>query len=72
VSRIVAIGSELDLAGYALAGVEVLAADDPDGARQAWEGLGPDVGLLLLTHEARRALPDRVEDRDMLSVVLPR
>ena len=70
-SKIVAIGSELELAGYALSGVEVREANDPSGVREAWEGLGPDVGFVLLTHEAQLALPDRLERRDILRVVLP-
>ena len=71
-SRIVAIGSELALAGYALAGVDVLEADEPDDVRQAWDDLGADTGLVLLTHEARRALPDELDRTDLLHVVLPR
>ena len=69
--RIVAIGSDCELAGYALVGVEVLEADNPGAVRRAWDDLGANVGLVLLTHEARRALPDRLERRDLLHVVLP-
>lgn len=70
-SRVVAIGSDLELAGYALAGVEVAAADDPDAVRRAWAGLGRDVGLVLLTRDAATAVPDRADRPDLLCVVLP-
>ena len=70
-SRIVAIGRETALAGYALAGVEVLEADDPGAVRRIWSELGGDVGLVLLTAESRRALADRIAGRDVLWAVLP-
>ncbi len=43
-SGIVAIGEELLLAGYALAGVDVLPAEDAAAARAAWEALPPTRG----------------------------
>lgn len=70
-SRIVAIGQGTELAGYALAGVEVVEAADSDLVRTAWEELEDDVGLVLLTAEARRALPDPIDRRDVLWTVLP-
>lgn len=69
-SRIVAIGQETALVGYALAGVEVIATIDPERVRQAWAGL-QDVALVLLTTSARRALPDPIDHRDLLWTVLP-
>jgi vacuolar-type H+-ATPase subunit F/Vma7 len=71
VSRVVAIGSGLELAGYALAGVEVAEADDSEAVRRAWESLDEDVSLLLLTRDAAAALPDRTSRPDLLSVELP-
>jgi vacuolar-type H+-ATPase subunit F/Vma7 len=70
-SRIVAIGAETRLAGYALAGVELQAVDEPDQVREAWAGLGEDVGLVLLTSDARRVLADPIDGRDLLWAVLP-
>ncbi len=70
-SRVVAIGSSTELAGYALAGVEVVAAIGPDAVRTAWAELDPDVALVLLTPDARRELPDRLERTDVLWTVLP-
>jgi len=72
VSRVVGIGAELELAGYALAGVEVEAAEDPDSTARAWAELGPDVSLVLLTADAAVALPDRSDRPNVLCVVLPR
>ena len=69
--RVVAIGSELELAGYSLAGVEVIAAPVPEQVRRAWAELGDDVQLVLLTSEARRALPDGLDGSGVLWAVLP-
>ena len=70
-SRVVAIGGVLELAGYALAGVDVIAATDPAPVRRAWAELEDDVQLVLLTAEARRALPDRLDRGGVLWAVLP-
>ena len=69
-SRVVAIGSDLELAGYALAGVEVASADDSDAVRRAWAGIGRDVGLVLLTRDAATAVPEQPDRPDLLCVVL--
>ncbi len=70
-SSIVAIGDPTKLAGYALAGVDVKHATEPDQVRKAWLGIGSDVGLVLLTVEARQALPDPLGRHDVLVAVLP-
>lgn len=71
-SRIAAIGEELRIAGLALAGVEVFPAEDASKAAAAWEAMGPDIGLLLLTRGAAAALADRLPERkDLLWVTLP-
>ncbi|HVP76052.1 MAG TPA: V-type ATP synthase subunit F [Gaiellaceae bacterium] len=69
--RIVAIGEETELAGYALAGVEVVVAGDAESVRRAWSELGGDVGLVLLAAQARRALPEPLERSGLLWAVLP-
>jgi vacuolar-type H+-ATPase subunit F/Vma7 len=51
VARAVAVGERLALQGYALAGVEVVAADDPRAVREAIEQLADDVALLILGAE---------------------
>jgi vacuolar-type H+-ATPase subunit F/Vma7 len=71
VSRIAALGGWTELAGYALAGVEVVDVSDPKAVRRAWEGLPDDVIVVLLTAEARRALPDPILPRERLWAVLP-
>jgi vacuolar-type H+-ATPase subunit F/Vma7 len=71
VSSIVAIGDRTRLAGYALAGVDVTDATDPDDVREAWNGITGDVELVLLTSEARQALPDALGRQDVLVTVLP-
>jgi vacuolar-type H+-ATPase subunit F/Vma7 len=70
-SRIVAIGEATELAGYALAGVDVQPATRPDEVRRLYLGLGEDVGLVLLTAMARRAIPSSLDRGDVLWIVLP-
>lgn len=70
-SRVVAIGDALELAGYALAGVDVVAATDAEAVRGAWAELEDDVRLVLLTTDARRELPDRLDRAAVLWAVLP-
>jgi vacuolar-type H+-ATPase subunit F/Vma7 len=70
-SRIAALGRWTELAGYALAGVEVVDARDPEAVRKAWDGLADDVAVVVLTAEARRSLPDPLLPIERLWVVLP-
>lgn len=65
-SRAAAIGEDLRLAGYALAGVEVLAAEDAAQALAAWERLPSDVACLILTAASRAALGARLAERPQL------
>jgi hypothetical protein len=72
VSEIVAIGEPGLLDGYGLAAVEVRAAADDAAAIRAWAELGADVGLLILTPSAERALSSRLaESRDLVWAVVP-
>jgi vacuolar-type H+-ATPase subunit F/Vma7 len=71
VSRIAALGRWTELAGYALAGVEVVDVRNPEAVRLAWDGLSDDVGIVLLTAEARRALPDLLLPQHRLWAVVP-
>ena len=70
-SRIAALGRWSELAGYALAGVEVVDVRDPEAVRRAWEGLPDDVAVVVLTAEARRSLPDPLLPSHRLWAVLP-
>ena len=70
-SRVVALGRWTELAGYELAGVEVIDVRDPAAVRLAWDGLADDIAVVLLTAEARRSLPDPLLPPDRLWAVLP-
>jgi vacuolar-type H+-ATPase subunit F/Vma7 len=71
-SRVAAIGSASGVAGFALAGVEVHEADTPEAAHDAWNELGEDVGLVVLTPQAAVDLEQRLPEReDLLWVTLP-
>ncbi len=65
-SRVAAIGDPARLGGYALAGADVHAASDAVEVRSAWERLPADVGLLILTPEARAALGSLLAARSRL------
>lgn len=54
--RIVAIGERARVEGFALAGVEVLVADDPGAVLAAWAALPDDVAVAVLTPAAQAAL----------------
>jgi hypothetical protein len=71
-SRAVAIGDGLRLAGYALAGAELRHAVAPAELDAAWAGLDDDVGLVVLTPESYAALEARLAEReDLIWAVLP-
>lgn len=69
-SKVVAIGDTVQLLGWALAGVELLDAETADDVRERWSALTSGVGLVVLTADARAALPARL-DSGPLWVVLP-
>ncbi len=70
-SKVVAIGKAVELAGYALVGVEVVDAPEPALVRRAWSDAAGVAALVLLTTEARAALPDRLEAGGVLWTVIP-
>jgi vacuolar-type H+-ATPase subunit F/Vma7 len=70
-SRVVAIGRAVELAGYALAGVDVIDAPEPELVRRAWADAVVDASLVLLTSDARAALPERLAPEGVLWTVLP-
>ena len=73
--RLVAFGERARVAGFALAGAEVVEVDDAHDAVALWRALGPDVDVVVLTPAAALALgalldePPRPERP--LPVVLP-
>ena len=72
VGCVVVIGSQPQVVGFALAGARVLIAEDPDQIREAWQTLGDDVAVVLLTEAAAAVLADdRLHRRSTLSVVMP-
>ena len=70
-SRVAAIGAEEQLAGYSLAGVDVLPVETADAAVRVWDDLPDDVGLILMTSSVAAALGPRVRERSVLWAVLP-
>lgn len=50
-SRAIAIGSDVRLAGFALAGVEVVGADDDGAVTRTLERLPDDVALVILDRD---------------------
>lgn len=71
-SRAAAIGEEVRIAGYGLAGVDVHAAEDAAAAVSAWEALPADVACLILSPAAREALGERLAERPrVVWAVLP-
>ncbi|HEY7691272.1 MAG TPA: hypothetical protein VH816_02925 [Gaiellaceae bacterium] len=65
-SLAVAIGDELRLGGYALAGAEVHHAVDPADVEAAWERLDDGVGLVVLTPDSYAVLESRLSERSRL------
>ncbi len=71
-SRIAAIGESELIDGYGLAGAQVLPAADAAAARRAWEALGEDVGLLVLSPTAGEALASELAAaRGLIWAVIP-
>ncbi|MGZ4400297.1 MAG: hypothetical protein ACXVYM_05445 [Gaiellaceae bacterium] len=68
---VVAIGEPAKLEGFALAGVEVIDAEDGPAALRAWEDLPADVELVLLSEATHDALAERLSQKTFLWVVLP-
>jgi len=54
--RVAVIGAWPSVRGWALAGADVHDAVGPDATRAAWDGLAPDVSVVLVTDLAARDL----------------
>ncbi|MEV5875391.1 V-type ATP synthase subunit F [Streptomyces sp. NPDC052101] len=75
VGTVAAIGARTSVSGLALAGVDVLVAEDPDAVRRAWQDLPGTVALVILTASAAESLGATVTEPDPsrpLTVVMPR
>lgn len=71
-SRVIALGEELRVQGFALAAVELVTAERPDGVVAAWRRLPDDVAVILLTPMAAAALSGHLRERPrLLHAVLP-
>lgn len=71
-SRIVALGEDDRLAGFALAGAVVIEATTDAEIRRAWDELDPDVGFVVMSARASQVLDSLLGDRsDVLTAVLP-
>ena len=68
-SGVAAIGEDVRLAGYALAGVTIHPAQDALQAHEAFEQLPADLAVLLLTPTAHAALAARLQERPSLLCV---
>ncbi|WP_298229877.1 hypothetical protein [Gryllotalpicola sp.] len=66
---VAAIGEVARIEGYALAGVAIRPAEDPDAARRAWDALPSASGVVILTPAAAGAIGARRGER--LTTVLP-
>lgn len=54
--RVLVLGERSRVGGFALAGAEVVAAEDPAAVIAAWAALEPDVAVVVLTPAAADAL----------------
>ncbi|GGY88842.1 hypothetical protein GCM10010300_36180 [Streptomyces olivaceoviridis] len=73
-ATVAAIGTRTSVSGLALAGIDVLVAEDPDAVRRAWRTLPRTVGLVILTADAAEALVGQATAPDPsrpLTVVMP-
>ncbi len=71
-SAVAAIGEQVRLRGYALAGAELHCAAGDQALAVAWEQLSDDVACLVLTQAAHTALAARLHERpDLVWAVVP-
>jgi vacuolar-type H+-ATPase subunit F/Vma7 len=68
VGAVAVIGEEALVGGFALAGVLVRPADDPEAARAAWRGLPDGVSLVILSPAAAAAIGERGSGRLLVAV----
>jgi hypothetical protein len=73
VSHAAAIGEHVRIAGYALAGVTIHAADGDARVHAAWDRLDDDVACVILTPSSLAVLAPRLGERPrVVWAVLPR
>ncbi|MFJ7199140.1 MULTISPECIES: hypothetical protein [unclassified Streptomyces] len=72
---VTAIGARTGVCGLALAGVDIVVAEDSDAVRRAWRALPGTTGLVILTAEAADTLGAEATapgPARPLTVVMPR
>jgi vacuolar-type H+-ATPase subunit F/Vma7 len=57
-STVAAIGAQLEIGGFGLAGARVYPADGAEQVRAAWRDLPDDVAVVILTRPAAEALAE--------------
>lgn len=71
-SQIVAFGEADQIRGFALAGVKLIPARDPEEIVREWAALADDVAVLILTSAAHRVLREHLAKRPrLLWTVMP-
>lgn len=71
-STVVALGDDDRLDGFALAGATVITATTDGELRAAWDALGANVGLVVMSPRAAEVLAPVLDERtDLLTAVLP-
>lgn len=69
---VVALGEQVLVEGYPLAGALLFAAETEDDVRRAWRSLPQTVGVVILTPWAARVLGGATAEPDApMTVVLP-
>ena len=70
--RVTAVGEQRRVAGLALAGVDVVVAEEAQAVHEAWQTLPADVDLVILSPAAAAALgPERLTRGRPLTAVMP-
>lgn len=70
-ARIAVIGESGKVLGFGLAGAIVLPAEEPEAVLEAWQSLGEDVAVVVLTSRAARTLAGRTASWPLTAVMPP-
>jgi vacuolar-type H+-ATPase subunit F/Vma7 len=69
--RVAAIGEQIHVEGFALAGAVACPAENPDEVLAAWRSLPPDVAVVILTPSAAGTIAPPEPGSLPLTVVMP-
>jgi hypothetical protein len=70
-AKIAIIGESGKVLGFGLAGAIILPAEGPDAVLAAWQSLGEDVAVVVLTSRATRTLAGRTASWPLTAVMPP-